>query len=131
QKLLLFETHGTKKAETRILDWQNGQAQHSFILQKEHISPDLFFNALLVVDNKAAIASVSIPIQRNDKTLSIKTGTFRDKITPGQSEKWSFTIMQNDEAAQAEVLATLYDAALDAFASNVFPASLRLTYPYY
>src|SRR5690606_17483405 len=85
----------------------------------------------LVVDNKAAIASVSIPIQRGDKSLAIKTSTFRNKITPGQSEKWRFTVTQNDEAAQAEVLATMYDAALDMFASNTFPAALPLNYPYY
>lgn len=131
QKLFLFEAHGAKKVETRLLEWKKGKAQHSFILQKEHVSPNLFFNALLVVDNKAAIASVSIPIQRDDKTLSIKTATFRDKITPGQSEKWRFTITQNDEAAHAEVLATMYDSALDMFASNMFPAALQLHYPYY
>lgn len=131
EKLFLFETQGAKKAETRLLEWKKGKAQHSFILQKEHVSPNLFFNALLVVDNKAAIVSVTIPIQRGDKALSIKTSTFRDKITPGQSEKWRFTVTQNDEAAQAEVLATMYDAALDVFASNMFPAALQLHYPYY
>ncbi len=131
QKLFLFETHGAKKIATRLLDWKDGKAQHSFILQKEHVSPNLFFNALLIVDNKAAIASLSIPIQRSDKALSIKTSTFRDKITPGQPEKWRFTVKQNDEVPQTEVLATMYDAALDMFASNMFPTSLQLNYPYY
>ena len=131
KKLFLFEVHGHKKAETRILDWKNGKIQHSFVLQKEHVWPNLLFNALLVVDNKAAIASVYIPIQRSDKALSIKTSTFRDKITPGQSEKWRFTITHKDEAAQAEVLATMYDAALDMYARNMFPTALQLNYSYY
>src|SRR5690606_8605326 len=131
KKLFLFQSQRSEKEETQVLDWKNGEAILHFILQKEHISPNLFFTALLVVDNKAAVISTSIPIQRTDKTLSIKTATFRDKITPGQKEKWRFTILQNDEAIQAEVLATMYDAALDAFASNTFPQSLGLRYPYY
>src|SRR5690606_23107472 len=121
QQLFLFRSQGSKKEETRLLDWKNGEATIDFVLQKEHISPNILFTALLVVDNKAAVVSTIVPIQRSDKTLSIKTATFRDKITPGQKEKWRFTILQNDEARQAEVLATMYDAALDAFASNTFP----------
>ncbi len=131
RKLFLFQSQGSKKEETKLLDWKNGKATVNFVLQKEHISPNVLFTALLVVDNKAAVVSTTVPIQRADKTLSIKTATFRDKITPGQKEKWRFTILHNDEGAQAQVLATMYDAALDAFASNTFPASFRLNYPYY
>lgn len=131
KKIYLFEAHGSKKSETKVLNWKNGKAQYSFTLQKEHISPNLFFTALLLVDNKAATVSVYVPIQRNDKALTIKTSTFRDKITPGQTEKWSFTITKKDQAVQAEVLATMYDAALDGFASNSFPTTLQLSAPYY
>src|SRR5690606_33114183 len=131
KKLFVFRSHGTKKEETQVLDWKNGEATIRIVLQNEHISPNLFFTALLVTDNKAAVVSTTLPIQRSDKTLSIKTETFRDKITPGQKEKWRFTILQRDEAAQAEVLATMYDAALDAFASNTFPQTFGLRYPYY
>jgi TonB-dependent SusC/RagA subfamily outer membrane receptor len=130
-KLYLFETHGVKKAPTRILNWKQGKTSYSFTLQKEHVSPNLFFNALLVVDNKAEISSLSIPVERGDKALTIKTSTFRDKITPGQKEKWRFTVTHKDQAFPAEVLATMYDAALDAFANHGFPAALRLNYPYY
>ncbi|HMR17681.1 MAG TPA: MG2 domain-containing protein [Sphingobacterium sp.] len=131
QKLFLFQSHNGKKEETKVLDWKAGEAQYSFVLQKENISPNLLFEALLVVDNKAASARVSIPIQRTDKSLSIKTVTFRDKITPGQREKWSFTILHNTKTTDAEVLATMYDSALDAFAGNFFPSTLGLNYPFY
>jgi uncharacterized protein YfaS (alpha-2-macroglobulin family) len=51
-----------------------------------------------------------------DKNLSMKWTRFRDKIEPGKKETWSLTILNNKkDPANAEMMATLYDASLDAF----------------
>ncbi len=48
--------------------------------------------------------------------LQIETEVFRDKIRPGEEEKWSFLIKgpKGDKVA-AEVLASMYDMSLDQF----------------
>lgn len=49
-----------------------------------------------------------------DKTLAMKWEVFRDKLRPGQKEEWKLTIKTpQGQAANAEMLATMYDASLD------------------
>ena len=130
--LYLFSSLGTAKRPTQLLNIKNGQATYTFTLEKEQVSPNISFTALLVANNKLAITSTAIPVVRQDKLLRITAKTFRDKITPGQKEKWSFSIAQKDlPVSEAEVLATMYDSALDAFANNNFPSSLPLYTPYF
>ncbi len=60
--------------------------------------------------------SVIIPVPYEPTELSIETTTFRDKLSPGQEETWSFTIKgPKGDKATAEVLASMYDASLDQF----------------
>ncbi|MDR0749923.1 MAG: alpha-2-macroglobulin [Tannerellaceae bacterium] len=72
-----------------------------------------------------------IPIQKRlpDKSLTIKPETFRNRLLPGSSESWTFRIQHADStAASAEVLAGMYDAALDKimpFAWYFSPAAHR------
>ena len=49
-----------------------------------------------------------------DQQLTMKWETFRDRLTPGQQEEWTLTIAKPDgQAANASLLATLYDKSLD------------------
>lgn len=128
--LYLFEEHGNKPIVNRLLTFKDGKASYKFTLQKEHLLPAIHFSALLVLNNQLQIVSVAVPTHRSDKQLQIKTATFRDKITPGQREKWSFTVQHKDAPFQAEVLATMYDSALDVFTSNSFPQALQLRNSY-
>ncbi|MCL7753593.1 MG2 domain-containing protein [Polaribacter sp. Z022] len=60
-----------------------------------------------------------INVPEKIETINIETNIFRDKLQPGEDETWSFTI-KNDKnnAIAAEVLASIYDASLDAFTSH-------------
>jgi len=49
--------------------------------------------------------------------LNIKFLTFRDKLQPGEKEQWKLQISGND-AEQAEMVASLYDASLDALSNR-------------
>ncbi len=62
---------------------------------------------------------LNISVENEQENISIETNTFRDKLQPGTSEKWSFTI-KNDKKNKvtAEVLASMYDASLDEFKSH-------------
>lgn len=61
----------------------------------------------------------SINVPWSNKELTIEYGTFRDKLLPGQQEEWVVKIKgpKGDKVA-AEMVAGMYDASLDAFATN-------------
>ncbi len=51
---------------------------------------------------------------RPDKKLTLKWTSFRDRLRPGQQEEWTLQILRPDGTpADAELLATMYDASLD------------------
>jgi len=51
-----------------------------------------------------------------NKELDISFETFRSKLTPGQKEEWRVKIKgKNGEKVASEMLASMYDASLDAF----------------
>ena len=56
-----------------------------------------------------------------DKKLDIITKTFRDHLTPGQKEEWSFIIKNGQgKAVIAEIMAGMYDASLDKIRPNIW-----------
>ena len=63
--------------------------------------------------------SLLIEVPYSDKKLNVVLETFRNKLIPGNKEEWKFHIEKSDKkAADAEFLAAMYDASLDAFRSN-------------
>lgn len=65
--------------------------------------------------------SQEITVPFANKKLDISFETFRNKLLPGEKEKWRIKIKgQNNALVAAEMVATLYDASLDAFAPNKF-----------
>lgn len=71
--------------------------------------------------------TVSVPY--TNKQLELKFTTFRNKLYPGTEEEWTLEIKDNEnKGVLAEVLATMYDASLDEFASNSFYLNVRDTY---
>ena len=54
-----------------------------------------------------------------DKKLKLQWTTFRDRLTPGQEEQWQLTIKKPDgAAADASLMAVLYDKSLDALTAH-------------
>ncbi len=59
---------------------------------------------------------LNIKVPYPSKELKVETLSFRDKLVPGQKETWSFKIKgPKGEKVSAEILASMYDASLDAF----------------
>lgn len=57
-----------------------------------------------------------IDVPFDNKKLTIKAATFRDKLIPGEKETWQFTIEnRKQKLANIEMAAVMYDVALDAF----------------
>lgn len=60
-----------------------------------------------------------------EKKLSLSWTTFRDKLQPGQQETWTLQVVdKNGQPVPAQVMATMYDASLDAFAQLSWPFSV-------
>ena len=75
---------------------------------------------------------LNISVENQQENISIETNTFRDKLQPGTTEKWSFTI-KNDKKNKvtAEVLASMYDASLDEFKAHNWQFNPINTTTYY
>jgi len=69
--------------------------------------------------NRSQTPSYTFYVPWSNKELTIEYGTFRDKLRPGQEEEWQIKISgPKGEKVAAKMVATLYDASLDQFASH-------------
>jgi uncharacterized protein YfaS (alpha-2-macroglobulin family) len=70
-----------------------------------------------------------ITVPYTNKELDITFESFRNKLIPGQAEEWKLILKdKKGEKAVAEMVATMYDASLDAFASNDFYFNIYQSY---
>ena len=67
-----------------------------------------------VKENVCYTHSTTITRPLPDKQLKLSWNTFRDRLTPGQQEEWTLTVLGPDgQPANAQMMATLYDKSLD------------------
>lgn len=93
-----------KEIEIPILESDRGgvNAQICFIKDGRFYSENYFIN-----------------VPWDNKNLKIELETHRDKLQPGANETWKMKISGNNgEKVAAELLASMYDASLDAFKGN-------------
>jgi hypothetical protein len=71
---------------------------------------------ITVKENRFYVQQASINVPWSNKDLNISWETHRDKLLPGSKETWTMVVRGNKkEKVAAEMVATLYDASLDAF----------------
>ncbi len=81
-----------------------------------------------VKNGRAYQHSKVITVPWTNKELDLQFETFRDKLLPGQKEEWKIRIKNKSGDKQlAELMATLYDASLDAFRVNNWDFSIYNT----
>jgi len=83
-------------------------------------------------DHQWMTLSQSVLVPWDDKELKVSFSTFRDRLRPGARETWKVKVEapkgSKSERAAAELLASMYDRSLDAFAAYSPPNPLS-TYP--
>lgn len=78
---------------------------------------------------RSFISRQQVIVPYSNKELDIKFETFRNKLLPGQEEEWKLKIKgPKGEKVAAEMVAAMYDASLDEFASNNFFLSVFNSY---
>lgn len=83
---------------------------------------------MVVKDGNCYRRNYNIVSKLDKHNLRLKWETFRDHLRPGQDEEWRLKIFMPDGSpANAELMATLYDASLDKYR----PHNWSLWLPYY
>ena len=118
---------GEKVLKSGTLDMSDAVKTYK-LTYKEEYGTGLRINLVWVKDGKAYSHSVGIKKPEPDKRLVLKWATFRDKLTPGQQEEWTLSVTRPDgKPADAQLLATMYDASLD----QIVPFSWTFDNSYY
>lgn len=82
---------------------------------KEEYRGNISYTITTIKNNRVYTEASIIAVPWSNKDLKIEYSTFREKLYPGQPEEWTIKITGNKkEIVAAEVLATMYDASLDA-----------------
>lgn len=81
-------------------------------------NPQISVSLLMVYKNRVYTQNTQYYLKQNSEKLTYQFLNFKDKMTPGEKEQISLRITkQNGKPFEAELLATLYDASLDAIYS--------------
>ncbi|MCB0569041.1 MAG: alpha-2-macroglobulin, partial [Phaeodactylibacter sp.] len=109
-----------RRMETSGRKWLKVQPWDKAVHKVEEADKGNVFAHLSFVKYNRAFSWVEyISVPWSDKELKIEYSTFRDKLSPGQEETWQLKVSgPNNEKVAAEMVATLYDASLDAFRPN-------------
>jgi uncharacterized protein YfaS (alpha-2-macroglobulin family) len=74
---------------------------------------------VFIKNNRVYTGTNVLEVPYTNKELDIQFETFRNKLLPGEQEEWKLKIKdKKGDKALAEMVATLYDASLDQFATN-------------
>ncbi|MDR1224970.1 MAG: hypothetical protein LBL07_19135 [Tannerella sp.] len=81
----------------------------------------------MIRDNRLYSSFLQITVPYTNKMLDVKLATFRDKLLPGENETWTMLVSdKKGEKEAAEIVASLYDASLDAIQPHHWPDFSRL-----
>jgi len=115
---VMYEIIRRGRVRTREIRLNNSQKLIS-IPVKEADRGNFFVNFIFIRHNRVFKFDNTVEVPWTNKRLKIKFETFRDKIKPGQKEEWLLKISGPDrDGVLAEMVATMYDASLDAFRAN-------------
>ncbi len=121
---ILYEIERRGKITSKELILNNEQKKIS-IPVKESDRGNFFVSFNFIKHNRAFHFNDTVIVPWDNKELKITFETFRNKLLPGQKEEWKLKISGNKkDKVMAEMVATLYDASLDAFRVNNWWISL-------
>lgn len=92
---------------------------------KEEYASGVVINYSFVKNGECYDRTINIARPLPEKKLNIAWKTFRDRLTPGQKEKWTLQITTPDgKPAKAQLMSVLYDKSLDQLAEHSWKMSL-------
>ncbi|MFL5764493.1 MAG: alpha-2-macroglobulin family protein [Bacteroidia bacterium] len=116
---VLYEIeHKGEIVKREMITLNKEQKQIEIPVEEKHRG-NFSFHYVFVKDNRTYSESGVVTVPYTNKELDLEFETFRNKLLPGQEEEWKIKIKdKKGEKMAAEMMATLYDASLDAFRPN-------------
>jgi uncharacterized protein YfaS (alpha-2-macroglobulin family) len=114
-----FEVQAKGKAVKQ--EWVNISQEQKVLEFKvpEDLTGSIFLSINMIFDNRSYVYNTSVEIPDTKHKLNIAFETFRSPLLPGGTEKWKLKITDPDgKPVNAELLAGMYDASLDAFSPH-------------
>lgn len=122
---ILMETE--KKGKIISKEWiklSNEQKKIELAVKEVH-KGNFTVHFSFIRHNRVYTFSATISVPYEERKLEIELMTFRDKLLPGEQEEWTLNVKKKTgEIVDAEMVATLYDASLDAFRPHSLPFSV-------
>jgi uncharacterized protein YfaS (alpha-2-macroglobulin family) len=118
---LLYEVeHKGKIVHSEWIKLNDEQKKLEFLIEEKHRG-NFSVHLNFAQNSRRYSNSFVVAVPYTNKELDISFETFRNKLLPGQGEEWKLKIKgKKGELVAAEMLASMYDASLDAFSSNSF-----------
>lgn len=92
---------------------------------KPEYASGVVINYSFVKNGECYTRKISIARPLPEKKLNITWKTFRDRLTPGQKEKWTLHVTTPDgKPAKAQLMSVLYDKSLDQLTEHTWEMSL-------
>ncbi|MCE1163774.1 MAG: MG2 domain-containing protein [Bacteroidetes bacterium] len=126
----LFEIEGTHGLIKR--EWISLNNEKKFIKFpiEETSKGNLVYNIAFVNSGRLISKEEFVEVTNPDSKLDISVSSFRNKIHPGDKEEWKIKIKdRKGRIFPAEMVATIYDASLDAISEHEWP--VRGIFDYY
>jgi len=119
QTHVLYEVeHDGAIVSSRWVDFQHEMKSFEIPVLEEYRG-NFSYHLTFIKNNRAYREDHVVTVPHSDKQIDISFETFRDKLQPGQQEEWKLILKgSKGEKLAAEMVATLYDASLDAFRTN-------------
>lgn len=117
---------GDKRLESKRINFSDSLFVFRFPYKKEY-GDGIRICFAFVKDGRLYKKEFQILKPEPEKKLELTWKTFRDKLIPGQKETWTLNIRYPDGTpANAQLMASMYDASLDQFVSHHW--NLKLHY---
>ena len=117
--------HGDEMRMEKKVKVSNGLADITYTVTEEDRG-GLSIKTAFIKENSIQTHQNSISVPYDNLDLNVKLATMRDKLSPGAEETW--TVNVNDyqgKGLEAALLASMYDASLDAFTSHGWSFSMK------
>jgi len=123
---------GKKVLESGSKDMSNALINLKLTYEEEY-GNGLLLTYAWVKNGKVHTHNATIHRPLPDTRLRLQWATFRDRLTPGQQEEWTLSVVRPDGTpADAQLMATLYDKSLDQIEAHSWSLnpSLSLSTPF-
>lgn len=123
---LLYDVFsGSKRLESKRIVFSDSLLVFRFPYKKEY-GDGVRICFAFVKDGRLYKKEFQVVKPQPEKNLELTWKTFRDKLLPGQQETWTLNVRYPDGTpANAQLMASMYDASLDQFVSHYWNIGLR------